>query len=93
MKIPATLDLLGKSWTITQRKEKDYGTCYHNKTTINVSPTQSIQSARDTLLHEVIHALETEGQLKMSERQVRLLATLLLAALRQNPSFAKFLID
>lgn len=93
MKLPATLDLLGKAWTITQKKDsKNFGVCYHGKCTINVNPTQSDENARDTLLHEVIHALETEGQLKMNERQVRLLATLLLAALRQNPKLVAFLL-
>lgn len=92
-KLPQSVDLLGKTWTISQKKDsKNFGTCYHGKCVINVTPTQSLENARDTVLHEIIHALEVEGQLKMSERQVRILATLLLAALRHNPKLAAFLL-
>lgn len=93
MKPPASLDLLGKRWAITQKKDaKNFGTTYHAKLNINVNPTSALDHQRDTLLHEVIHALEVEGQLKMSERQVCGIATLLLAALRQNPALVKFLL-
>jgi acetaldehyde dehydrogenase (acetylating) len=94
MKLPQTLDLLGKAWVITQKKDnKNYGTCQHGKCIINVNPSQPPQQMRDTVLHEVIHALEHEVQLKMSERQVTLLATVLLAAMRQNPKLSAFLLS
>lgn len=92
MKPPAQLDLLGKHWTIIIKKDsKNFGTCDHAKCKINLTPTQGEDNMKDTLLHEVVHALETEGQLKMSERQVRGISTLLLAALRQNPKLVAFL--
>lgn len=92
MKPPTSLDLLGKRWTVTLKKDsKNFGTCYHAKCVINMTPTQAEENMRDTLLHEVVHALETEGQLKMSERQVRGIATLLLAAMRHNPRLVAFL--
>ena len=94
MKLPQALDLLGKRWTITQKKDtNNFGTCHHVRCVINISPTQSPENARDTLLHEVIHALEKEGLLKMNERQVTVLSSLLISALRQNPKLAAFLLD
>ncbi len=90
--VPDKIDLLGKEWRVLIKKEnKAFGSCHHAKCEIHVNPNQSPENVRDTLLHEVIHALETEGQIKMNERQVRLLATLLLAALRQNKHLATFL--
>lgn len=92
MKPPVRLDLLGKTWEVVIKAEKGkYGSCEHARCRINLSPTQAVSNMRDTLLHEVLHALEYEGQLRMSERQVRGMATLLLAALRQNPALLKFL--
>lgn len=92
MKPPLTLDLLGKRWAVSFKKDsKNFGTCDHAKCVINLTTTQGAENMKDTLLHEIVHALETEGQLKMSERQVRILSTLLLAALRQNPKLVAFL--
>lgn len=92
--IPKSLNLLGKTWSVTQKKDsKNFGTCYHGKCVINVNPSNVVDQQRDTLLHEIIHALEVEGQLKMTERQVTGLATLLLAGLRTNPALVKFLLE
>jgi hypothetical protein len=92
--IPKSLCLLGKTWSITRKSTPGkYGECQHGKLVINVSPASADDQQRDTLLHEVIHALEVEGQLKMTERQVTGLATLLLSSLRHNPKLAQFLLD
>ena len=76
---------------VGKEKSTNYGSCHHAKCEIHVNPSQSLANERDTVLHEIVHALETEGQLKMSERQVRILSTLLLAVLRQNPSLVRYL--
>ena len=89
---PDKLDILGKEWSVIGReKSSNYGSCHHAKNEIHINPSQSPSNERDTVLHEIVHALETEGQLKMSERQVRILSTLLLAVLRQNPSLVRYL--
>lgn len=47
----------------------------------------------DTLLHEVIHGIEYTMDLKLSEHQIRALATGLLGVLRDNPVFAKYIVE
>lgn len=45
----------------------------------------------DTVLHEVIHAVDFVAGLDLQERQVRHLATILLGVLQDNPQFATWL--
>ena len=92
--LPTKLRLLGKRWTVklqSPKGGKDAGECDHITATISVSPKQTEDSRRDTLLHEVTHAVDEELQLRMSERQVRLLATGLLEAFRSNPALVAYL--
>lgn len=46
---------------------------------------------KDTLLHEVVHAVDILHNLGMTEEQVRGLATGLLAVLHDNPKFTQFI--
>lgn len=46
----------------------------------------------DTLLHEVMHAVDHEMHCSMSEPQIRRMSTGLLAVLRQNPALVAFLV-
>jgi hypothetical protein len=92
--IPPKLRILGKLWQIKQQATKggkDDGKCEFATKIIWVNPKQTEDSKRDTLLHEVIHALDEELQTKTSERQVRLLATGLLEVIRNNPAFMAYL--
>ncbi len=94
--MPPKLRLLGKRWTVkvqSPKGGKDVGECDHSTAIISVSPKQTDDSKRDTLLHEVTHAIDEELQLRMTERQVRLIATGLLEAFRSNPAFVAYLIE
>ncbi len=95
MKPPRSIDVLGKSWTVViqEMEDTDYGMCEHAKNRIIVSPKQSTDSMRDTLLHELLHAIDIELQAKMGERRVRLIATGLLQVLRHNKALVAFLTD
>ncbi len=55
---------------------------------IKVKAGQTEAEEVDTVLHETLHAVSYLLDLKMSERQVRLTATALIAILQDNPSFA-----
>jgi len=90
----AKLRILGKLWIVKQQASKgskDDGKCEFATKIISVNPRQTEDSKRDTLLHEIMHALDEELQTKMSERQVRLQATGLIEVLRNNPALVAYL--
>ena len=64
--------------------------------TILIQEGQSRESLKDTLLHEVFHAIRyqqgREDGGKVEEDYVRSLATGLIGVLSDNPTFAKWLI-
>jgi hypothetical protein len=87
------VDVLGKPYTIevVKKKGSDYGECFCDQCHIEVASYQCDHQKRDTLLHEVMHAVDHEMDCDMKEEQIRRMATGLLAVLRQNPAFVAFL--
>jgi hypothetical protein len=76
----------------------DHGACVYNHQTIFLSTNQHAERAGDTLLHEVLHAIwDVSGFDVMpdlhEESIVRGMATMLSAVLRDNPQFAKFVLE
>ena len=76
----------------------DHGACVYNHQTIFLSTNQHAERAGDTLLHEVLHAIwDVTGFDVMpdlhEESIVRGMATMLSAVLRDNPQFAKFILE
>ncbi len=94
MKIPKTVNILGKRYTIAleEPKDGDYGECNYRHTTLKVSPKQSPDSQADTLLHEILHAVAEELQYAMHEKQVRLTATALVSVMRANRGLVAYLL-
>lgn len=91
--IPASVDVLGKPYRVEliQRDSGDYGECFSDQCRIEVATYQCDTQKKDTLLHEVMHAIDHEMNCRMSEPQIRRIATGLLAVLRQNPALVAFL--
>ena len=89
------LDILGKVYAVqfVEREGGDYGECFADQCRIEVATYQCMAQQRDTLLHEVLHAVDHEMHSGMSEPQIRRVATGLLAVLRHNPAFAAFLVS
>jgi hypothetical protein len=58
---------------------------------ITIRTGQKIETEQDTLLHEVLHAIDSELNLNTSEEQIAGLATGLLAVLKDNPKFYSYL--
>jgi len=76
----------------------DHGACVYNHQTIFLSANQQAERAGDTLLHEVFHAIwDVTGFDVMpdlhEESIVRGMATMLSSVLRENPQFAKFILE
>lgn len=51
------------------------------------------EGQRDTLLHEVIHGIEIQLGLRLTEAQVTALAGGLLQVMRDNPTFVGWLVE
>ena len=92
--IPAAVDVMGKPYAVcvTQRPDGDYGECFVNDCRIEVAGFQCEHQQRDTLLHEVMHAVDHELNCRMSEPQIRRMATGLLQVLRHNSKLVAFIV-
>ena len=93
---PVAVRVLGKSFTITavpglRDREGAYGTCDGAAQDIKYDPEPHREQVADTLLHEVVHAVDEAMGTSMSERQVRGIATGLLGVFKDNPAFLKFI--
>lgn len=96
MKLPDTVRVLGREYTILREPDStNMGSCHNALGVINVTPEQDAFSAKDTLLHELMHAiLHQQGythSYKKEEAFVRPLATGIMTVLQDNPAFAKWL--
>jgi hypothetical protein len=89
--IPEKIRILGKSYgvQIVQGLE-NCGECVDSKQTIRVQAGMPHGLERDTVLHEIIHALDYGMHLSMTERQVSALAAGLVAVLVDNPSLLTY---
>lgn len=88
------IDILGKRFRVVYKKmSKDFGKCDSSLCEIWIHPTAAEEQKRDTVLHECIHAIDHELQTKMSERQVRLIATGLMHWMRANPEFVAWIMQ
>ena len=91
MKLPVKkLNVLGDRYRVVVRRMKEFGECDSHAGVIRLRPNQTEDQARDTLLHEVVHALDHVWSLNLTENQTRMLATGLRAVFTANPEFGKW---
>lgn len=69
------------------------GRCDHENTTLTVSRNLPGGSRRCVALHEIIHAVSANSGCGLAEPQVEALTNGIFAALRDNPKFAKWLLE
>lgn len=98
MNIPQTFELFSQIWQIRAGSPKELdnnnGLCYSDSCEILLNPQQSAQSMKQTLLHELIHAVETKLNLDLTENQVDTLAIGLNHMFTMNQSLAQlFIVD
>jgi hypothetical protein len=67
------------------------GNCDSDNLKINIKNGQPALLETDTVLHEVVHAIDVAMQLNMSERQVYCVTTGLIATLKDNQQFLEYL--
>jgi hypothetical protein len=96
MKRPERIRILSKPFSVEYVSgvplEDDLnGECDTDKQRILVRDGQPLESEQDTLLHEVLHAVEEAVDARLKETQVKKVATALLAVLKDNPSLVTYL--
>jgi hypothetical protein len=100
MKRPTAVRVFGRNYTITYVPAPSYGkvplgNCENDKLNINITDGQHPIEERDTVLHEVIHAIFYTIQIPLKdegeEGVVRPLATALLGVFQDKPEFAKYI--
>lgn len=93
--LPKTLRILGKRFRIRLLKDEEIEDCDGlmelHKQVISVRPQEALGQVQDTTLHEIIHAIDESLALGMAESQVHQLATGLLAVLKDNQAYTKWL--
>jgi len=82
----------------TADEEEAYGVTIGTKSTIRVSPNLPKWKLKDTVLHEIIHAinltfLPPKDKGVMSEAQVKFMAVALTTVFRANPALARWLVE
>lgn len=96
--LPGKVRLVGKDYLLVENTGKlmrmgAFGTTSNLDAVIDYSLDQSLVQLRDTVLHEIIHAVDFSMHLGLEERQVHALAAGLLGVLRDNPQITAFLVQ
>lgn len=94
------MNVLGTDWKLVLHQFQEpadgaaalYGFCCPETNEIHVNSTKDGAGYPDTLLHEVIHAIDAVADLGLTEAQVRATATSLRGFFRANPKLAQWLI-
>jgi len=96
---PERIKIISKRFTINyvpegteDLSEEKMGLCDTLNQTIWIQNDLKEDTQRETLLHEILHAISDEMGLNLAEAQVAGIAIGVLAVLMDNPSFAKFLL-
>lgn len=93
---PVNALVVGKTYRIQYVKgqplaEDDMGECDDENQLISVCEGLPLGNEQDTVLHELIHALDKQFTIKLKESQVATLATALLVFLKDNPKVFSYL--
>jgi hypothetical protein len=86
-----TLKIIGKTYSLSVVDEVDeqgsLGECNDTLQRILVKSGQKPDQAMDTVLHEIVHAVDYQMHLGLTERQVHSVASGLTAVFLDNPHF------
>lgn len=94
--IPDTFRLFSQQWTIRPGTAKELpaelGMCFPDTNEILLAPGQTADSLIHTLLHELLHCVDSKQHLEMSERQIDCLSLGLIDLFRNNPDMVGLLL-
>ena len=93
--IPDTFELFSETSTIRTGTDIELalnnGLCLADCNTILLNANQTEQGIQQTLVHELLHAIEVKLDLEMTERQVDCMALGLLHMFKTNPDMLTLL--
>lgn len=94
--LPKRLRVIGKRYKTSvvpkvDEEDSDGESCPITQV-VMLKQEQGFEQARDTTLHEGIHAVDHQMHLNLTEEQVEGLGTGILALLRENPAFVRWLM-
>jgi hypothetical protein len=93
--LPPKFRVLGRDlpvvWVSAEEMPKAWGEYDYETQVVRVREGQQPAFEADTVLHELIHAIDDAMQLGMTERQVHCSATGLIALFKDNPIFLEYL--
>ena len=95
---PDEIDILGKPWQLINsnkycKRHGVYGLTDDSECRIYYSTRTTPSQIRDTVLHEVIHALDLSLHLELSEQQVHAIAASLFGTFMNNTEFTQWLLS
>ena len=97
MKRPDRVRVMGKVYSITYIENSDAiesnGVCKNDTLSILIADELPPDEERDTLLHEIVHAVDNQISIGLTEKKVRQIATGLMQVILDNPDVAKFLLN
>lgn len=90
--LPRQVRVIGRDVAIEYVSElpKAVGEYDYSTQTVRISENQPAVFEADTVLHELLHAIDDAMQLGMSERQVHCTATGIVALFRDNPDLLDY---
>lgn len=95
MKLPTKeVYVLGKTFKFKLKKFSDeqYGEMRYGAQEILIEPRQIEESAKDSAMHEIVHAIDRTLGLKLKERQVHALGAALVQVMWDNPKLMKWIL-
>ena len=101
MRAPTSIRIAGRTWKVRRKSAaqmgESAGLCHYGKAELDVLHRQPPFDSRDTLLHEVLHAILMrhgfERTVEVEEAFVNPIATELIGVLQDNPEFAQWLSE
>jgi hypothetical protein len=93
-RLPGKMSPTGEAQTVEQddNLRDRWGYVEHSRRRIVLRQSALPQDNRESLLHEVFHAIDDAFDLKLSESLVRRLARATFATLRDSPEYARWLL-
>lgn len=91
------IKICGVSYQLVQKSQlempEELGLCHSDLQQIWLNVTNTFETNINTILHESLHAISDAYQIDLSERQVCVLATALIAFARDNPEHSQVIFN
>ncbi len=96
-KIPLSVRILGKHYKVEPMPEHtmdgEFGACNYAFQLIEYNSKLAVDECKDTILHEMVHALDHGMQLKLTEEQVHAVATGFYSIIKDNKEFFEWVMS